>query len=77
MPLYRAEVYTSKGERKLLRREASGENELLRDLAAQGCTVVGVREEKTDARPFVSMPLQNWKAALNQMYLIYGGRFEL
>ena len=55
MPLYRAEVYTSKGERKLLRREASGENELLRDLAAQGCTVVGVREEKTDARPFVSI----------------------
>lgn len=55
MPLYRAEVYTSKGERKLLRREASGENELLRDLAAQGCTVVGVSEEKTDARPFVSI----------------------
>ena len=24
-----------------------------------------------------TMPLQNWKAALNQMYLIYGGRFEL
>ena len=24
-----------------------------------------------------TMPLQNWKAALNQMYLVYSGRFEL
>ena len=46
MPLYRAEIYTSKGEKKQLRREAANENDLLRELAAQSCTVVDVREEK-------------------------------
>ena len=24
-----------------------------------------------------ALPLQNWKAALNKMYLVYGCRFEL
>lgn len=50
MPLYKAEVYTSSGEKKLLRKEAAGENELLRDLLAQGCTIVSLKEEKPHER---------------------------
>ena len=46
MPLYRAEVYTSKGDKKQLRREASCENDLLRTLMSEGCTVVSLKEEK-------------------------------
>ena len=45
MPLYRAEVYTRKGEKKQLRKEAANENDLLRDLLAQGFTVMNVKEE--------------------------------
>lgn len=46
MPLYKAEVYTAKGEKKQLRREAANENDLLRELMAQGCTVVSLKEER-------------------------------
>ena len=47
MPLYRAEVYTHTGERRTVRREAASENDLLRSLSAENCTVVSIKEEKT------------------------------
>lgn len=53
MPLFRAEVYTSDAKRKILRREAANENELLRELSAENCTVVSVREEKMRTRSFL------------------------
>lgn len=46
MPLYRAEVYTAEGEKKQISREAAGENDLLRWLAAHKYTVISVREQK-------------------------------
>ena len=49
MPLYRAEVYTAGGEKKTLSREAAGENDLLRELAAQKYTVVSVKEQRPRA----------------------------
>ena len=53
MPFFRAEVYTSGAKRKIIRREAANESELLRDLAAENYTVVSVREEKTRTRSFL------------------------
>lgn len=53
MPLFRAEVYTSDAKRKILRREAANENELLRELSAENCTIVSVREEKMRTRSFL------------------------
>ncbi|MBQ9882576.1 MAG: type II secretion system F family protein [Synergistes sp.] len=46
MPLYRAEVYTPAGEKKQISREAAGENDLLRWLAARKYTVVSVHEQR-------------------------------
>lgn len=45
MPFYKAEIYTKNGEKKLLHREASGENELLRELVSDGSIVVSLTEE--------------------------------
>ncbi|WP_087365099.1 type II secretion system F family protein [Cloacibacillus sp. An23] len=52
MPLYRAEVYTQEGARKILRREAASENDLLRELESERCAVVSVKEEKARAWSF-------------------------
>ncbi|MDO5114980.1 MAG: type II secretion system F family protein [Synergistaceae bacterium] len=52
MPLYKAEVYTASGEKKQLRKEAAGENELLRELAEERYTVVSVKEEKARSWSF-------------------------
>ena len=49
MPLFRAELYTPEGARRTVRREAASENDLLRELAAERCTVVSVKEEKPRA----------------------------
>lgn len=46
MPLYRADVYTPAGEKKQLRFEASGENELLRSLSAKKYIIINIKEEK-------------------------------
>jgi len=51
LPFYKAEIYTKNGEKKILRREATGENELLRELSSQGSTVVSISEE-TEKRAF-------------------------
>ncbi|MDO4987832.1 MAG: type II secretion system F family protein [Synergistes sp.] len=50
MPLYRADVYTHTGEKKQLRREAAGENELLRELMAQQYTILAIKEETPKKR---------------------------
>ena len=52
MPLFRAELYTPDGARRTVRREAASENDLLRELAAERCTVVSVKEEKPRAWSF-------------------------
>lgn len=54
MPLYRAEVYNAKGEKKQLRKEAAGENDLLRELTSLGCTVVSIKEESIRSFSFFS-----------------------
>lgn len=46
MPLYKAEVYSQKGEKKQLHSEAASENDLLRDLTAQNYVIISVKEEK-------------------------------
>ena len=46
MPLFKADVYTADGRRKELRKEAVGENELLRELISDGLTVVSIKEER-------------------------------
>lgn len=53
MPLYKAEIYTAKGEKKQLRREAANENDLLRELTAQGATVVSLKEERVRTFSFL------------------------
>jgi type II secretory pathway component PulF len=53
LPLFKAEIYTPDGEKKLLRREAAGENDLLRELLAEGLVVVGLKEEKTGTWSFI------------------------
>ena len=47
MPLFKAEVYTADGRQKELRKEAAGENELLRELVADGLTVISIKEENS------------------------------
>jgi len=47
LPLYRVELYTAKGEKKRLQREAANQNDLLRDLTAQGLTAVSIKEESS------------------------------
>lgn len=46
MPFYKVDVYTKRGEKKVLRMEAAGENELLREAASHGNIVIGLKEEK-------------------------------
>lgn len=53
MPLFKAEIYTPEGEKKLLRIEAPGENDLLRELLAGGFVVLGVKEEKCGSLNFL------------------------
>jgi len=50
LPFYRAEIYTKNGDKKVLRREASGANELLRELTADGIIVVSLTEETEPKR---------------------------
>lgn len=52
MPLFRVDLYTPRGEKKQIHKEAARENELLRDLAAAGNTVVSVKEERPSAVSF-------------------------
>ena len=47
MPLFKAEVYTADGRQKELRKEAAGENELLRELISDGLTVINIKEENS------------------------------
>jgi type II secretory pathway component PulF len=47
LPLFKAEVYTADGRQKELRKEAAGENELLRELVADGLTVISIKEENS------------------------------
>ena len=50
----------------------------LRESVEDGRSLASSMQQLGVFRPSLTgMPLQNWKAALNQMYLIYGGRFEL
>lgn len=53
MPFYKAEVYTKSGEKKILRREAAGKNELLRELSSEGNVVISL-EEEAEKRSFIS-----------------------
>lgn len=47
MPLFKADVYTADGRQKELRKEATNENELLRELISDGLTVVSIKEENS------------------------------
>ena len=52
MPLFKAQVYTAKGEKKQIRKESQSESDLLRELAVSGYTVASVKEEKARAVMF-------------------------
>ncbi len=72
MPFYTTEVYTSKGERKILRLEAAGENELLRELSSDGSIVISIEEDKADAGGFFirkkrSLPLYEQQLFCNTL----------
>ncbi|MDL2297549.1 type II secretion system F family protein [Synergistaceae bacterium OttesenSCG-928-D05] len=55
MPLFKADLYTAKGEKKQVRREAASENDLIRDLMAEGATVLTVKEERARTLRFLGI----------------------
>ena len=69
MPLFRAELYTPDGARRTVRREAASENDLLRELAAERCTVVSVKEEKPRAWSFGGKSRRK-KLSLEEQHLV-------
>lgn len=68
MPLYRAEVYSQSGEKKIIRREAASEGDLLRELAGERYTVVSVREEKARTWTFAGRTRKK-KLTLEEQHL--------
>ena len=68
MPFYKAEIYTAKGEKKVIHREASGENELLRELAQQNSIVISVKEEAGAEKTFFNKKRRRLTLSEQQLF---------
>ena len=68
MPFYKAEVYTKSGEKKLLKLEAAGESELLRELSADGSIVVSIKEDTGIKRSLIGNKTRRLTLSEQQLF---------
>ncbi len=68
MPFFKAEVYTKSGEKKLLKLEATGESELLRELSADGSIVVSIAEDTGIKRSLIGNKTRRLTLSEQQLF---------